>query len=71
MFSYFRNRAERKRKALYKKGFDAAAGILLVSGSEAIEMLEYQVEYSREWDQYNPFDEGIEAALDLYKSKMD
>ncbi len=69
MFSYFRNRAERKHNELYENGFNYAAGQLLRYGEHSKELMEFQLECTMEFGEYNAFDEGMEYAIALYESK--
>jgi hypothetical protein len=64
---FFKSEKE-KIKIEYNKGFDHAASEILKG--EPIETLESYVEISRVFNNYGPFDSGVEDAIFNYKNLL-
>lgn len=58
---------ERSRLRRRAEGYEYAAGCLLKDGQAAIDMLESHVATMRDFGDYTPFDEGVEAAIKRYE----
>lgn len=64
---WLERRRQRKRDTLYAAGFDMAAGTLLRGGTAEIEGMEADIQMTRDFDDYNPFDAGMEEAIDKWR----
>lgn len=65
----FANRKAKRAADLRRRGFDYAAGRLLEDGAAAIEILEQHATNSRDFGDYNEFDEGVTLAIDVFNHR--